>query len=127
MKLADSELNTGLDDSCGNGVAGKPCGVVNIKLFHKMLPVLFDRFNADLKFCSDLFIGHPLSDQLQDLYFTSAQKDILFFDLSFSIKRCPVAVIKALRYGRAEKCLSFVDFPDSLGQNLHRGLFGDIS
>ena len=127
MKLADGGLNTALDDSCGNSIANKPCRVVDMKLFHKMLAVFFDRFNADLKSCGNLFIGPTFSDQLKDLYFTSAQMDILLFDLSFSIERCPVAVMKAFRYGGAEKDLSFADFPNGLGQNTHRGFFADIS
>ena len=50
MKLADGGLNTALNDPCGNGVAGKTGRVMDVKLFHKMLAVFFNRFDADLKF-----------------------------------------------------------------------------
>jgi RNA polymerase sigma factor (sigma-70 family) len=44
----DRYLDAAFDDALRDGVAGKACRVVDVQLVHQMLPMLFNRLDADL-------------------------------------------------------------------------------
>ena len=65
--LDDSQLDTALDDSRGDGVAGETRGVVDVELLHEILAVFFHRLDADAKFRRGFFINVAFSNQLKHL------------------------------------------------------------
>ena len=68
--LANGQLDAALDDSGADGIAGETGDLVDIELGHEILPMFFDRFNADAKFRRSLFVGLAFGDQLEHLQLT---------------------------------------------------------
>jgi len=67
LRLADRQLDTALDDSGGDGVAGETGDLVDVELGHEILPVFFDGFDADAEFRRGLFVGLAFGNQLEHL------------------------------------------------------------
>ena len=66
----DRDLHAALNDACTDGVAGETCGVVDAELLHEIVPVLFDRFDADIECCCDLLVGRAFGNPLEYLHLT---------------------------------------------------------
>jgi len=83
--LDNGYVDTALDDSRTDGVAGEACDVVDVQFAHEMLPMLVDRFEADAQFRGDLFVGLAFGDQLEHLYFARTQAVIFLLEVPFPI------------------------------------------
>ena len=123
FQLNDSQLDTALDDSRTDGVAGETRDIVDVQFRHEMLPVLVDRFEADTQFRRDLFVGLAFGNQLEHLHLAWTQPVDSLLELSPAARRLLIATGEALGDGGAEKRFSFMHFPNRRGQNMRGGLF----
>jgi len=78
--LEDVYLDTALDDSRTNGVAGQTCDVMDVEFAHEMLPVLVHRFEAHAQFRGDLFVGMPSAMSWSTSTSRELRRLLLFFD-----------------------------------------------
>ena len=66
-------MDTALDDSRADGIAGETGDLVDIELCHEILPMFFDRFNADVEFRRSPIVGPALGNQLEHLHLARTQ------------------------------------------------------
>jgi hypothetical protein len=97
--LNDGELDAAFDYSRGDGVTGEACRVVNVELFHQMLPVFFDRLDADGEFRRDLFVGLALGDELQNFHLAGAEMRDLFLEKILSNGQPLIGMVEVFRRG----------------------------
>ena len=71
--LENGDLDTTLDDTCGNRVAGQAGGVMNVEFLHKALAVLFHSFDADFQDVRRHFVRVSFRDELQDFHFPACE------------------------------------------------------
>jgi len=127
LQLTDSQLDTVLDDSRTDGVAGETRDVVDIELAHQMLPMFVHRFESDAQFRGDLFVGLAFGNQLEHLQLAWTQPVDPLLELSSSRERLRIATVEAPGDGGAEKCVSFLHLPNRRGQNVRGGLLDQKS
>src|ERR1035437_1912923 len=104
--LADGHPDVALDDSLGDGVAGKPGDVMDVELAHEMLPMFVHRFEAHAQFPGDLFVGLAFGNQLEHLHLARTQAVCFLLQVRFSIRWLLGASMNAPGYSGAEKCVS---------------------
>src|SRR5436190_5861783 len=68
-----SQSRIGLDNTFGDGVACQAGHVMNAEFVHDLLPMFFNRLNADAQFRSDLLIGASLGNELENLGLASSE------------------------------------------------------
>src|ERR1035437_950015 len=67
-RLADGQLDTALDDSRADGIAGETGDIVDVEFRHEILPMFFDRLDADAEFHRGLIVGLAFGNQLEHLH-----------------------------------------------------------
>src|ERR1700689_5478388 len=85
--LRHGQLRIALDDPAIDGEMGQACDSVNAELFHEILAMFFDGFDADTEFQGNLFVKLAFGDELQHLYFTGGQLLDLLLGRGVSIMR----------------------------------------
>src|SRR5689334_20038204 len=91
-ELNNGDLNTALNDSRTDGVAGEARGVVDVQLRHEMLPVFVHGLEAYAQFGGDLFVGLAFGNELEHFHLARTQAVAAsLLELSRSIKRLPIA------------------------------------
>src|SRR5271167_3177007 len=101
IRLADGQLDAALDDSRGDGVTGEAGDLVDVELGHEILPVFFDRLDADAEFRRRLFVGLAFGNQLEHLQLTRTQASH-FFPQRYAARR-DLLVVQSPGNGGAEK------------------------
>src|ERR1017187_8090485 len=114
--LVDGHPDIALDDSLGDGVASKPCDVMDVKLVHEMLPMFVHCFEAHAQFPGDLFVGLAFGNQLEHLHLARTQAVGLLRELSSSTERLLIATEQALGNGAAEETVALLDLANRRDQ-----------
>jgi hypothetical protein len=89
-----------------------------------MLTVFFHRFTADTQFRRDLFVGFTFGNQSEYLHLPRTQADAPLLERCRCGRRLFIMIVEALGNERPEERAAFLNFPNRLGKDLGRGLFG---
>ena len=94
---------------------------MDVELRHEILPMFFDRFDADAEFRGGLFVGLALGNKLEHLQLARTQAgNLLPLGSPF---RGRLLIVQSLGNGGAEKSVSLLNFPNRHGQILGGDLF----
>src|ERR1035437_8343935 len=122
-RLADRQLDTALDDSRCDGIAGEPGDLVDVEFRHEILPMLINRLDADAEFHRDLIVGVAFDKQLEHLHLPRSQAGDFLLEQPAAVRRLRLMIAESLGNGGAEKGGFVLHFPNRLGRIVGGGLF----
>ena len=104
--LNNGHLDTALNDTLADGVAGESGDIVDFELRYETLAMCFDGLHADAEFPGDFLVGFAFGDELDHFHFAGGELNPIFAGHFPGMQIYP-GVMQIESMGQAGLCMAF--------------------
>lgn len=87
-------MDTALDDSRADGIAGETGDPVDVEFRYETLTIFFDRLDADAEFRRSLIAGLAVGNQLEHLRIAGSRASDFPFEQPAAVRRLRLMIIE---------------------------------